>query len=395
MNAALRELRGNLRKIAAYRFLSDFYLLLPVLIPYYHACGLNATDIFIVQASYSLTIMLFEIPSGYLSDVLGRRMTLLIGAILMPLALTLYALSTTLPYFIAAEIILAIAGSMRSGTDSAMLFDTLTATGEEARYTEIEGRAEAFLRYGTAVSSLIGGALALYFLRLPFFANILSGLCMVAVAFPLVEPPRAEKASGKWPLTEMGTVVRSLLTDRAFVGPALLFALVGSVGVAAVWAYLLRFEAAGLSPLWSGLLFACFQLSSAFGSRASHLMARGAKGRMPAYILIIPMVLFLFAVDDAALLAPVACLHALVWGLSTPYLLAKMNACCGAAYRATSLSTATMLTRLFNIILMPVIGVIVDATSLAYGFLFLAAVLLAGTIVALRLLVIGGKEAAL
>jgi len=78
------SLQANLWKLYIYKFLSEFYLLVPILIPYYTANGLNSTQIFTVQAAYALSLLLFEIPSGYLADVIGRKKTMIIGSILLP-----------------------------------------------------------------------------------------------------------------------------------------------------------------------------------------------------------------------------------------------------------------------------------------------------------------------
>ena len=51
----MAHLERNFWKVYLYRFLGEFYLIVPVLIPYYKASGLNSTQIFIIQAGYALS----------------------------------------------------------------------------------------------------------------------------------------------------------------------------------------------------------------------------------------------------------------------------------------------------------------------------------------------------
>ncbi|MGB6340698.1 MAG: hypothetical protein WBF32_13080 [Candidatus Aminicenantaceae bacterium] len=72
----MAALRANLWKIYSYKFISEFYLIVPILIPYYRSNLLNSTQIFTIQAAYAFSILLLEVPSGYLADVIGRKKTL-------------------------------------------------------------------------------------------------------------------------------------------------------------------------------------------------------------------------------------------------------------------------------------------------------------------------------
>ena len=126
----------NFWKIYLYRFLGEFYLIVPILIPFYESNGLTKTQVFTVQASYALAVLLLEIPSGYLADVIGRRKTLILGAIGLPLGLFIYVSSSTFWMFVLAENVIAIANSMRSGCDSAFIYDSLIQMKAESDYTK-------------------------------------------------------------------------------------------------------------------------------------------------------------------------------------------------------------------------------------------------------------------
>ncbi len=94
---------------------------MPIVVPFYESNGLSMKDIMILQAVYSIAIVVLEMPSGYLADVIGRRKTLIIGAVFGIFGFATYSFSYGFLGFLIAEIILGIGQSCISGADSAML----------------------------------------------------------------------------------------------------------------------------------------------------------------------------------------------------------------------------------------------------------------------------------
>ena len=84
---------------------------------------------------------------------------------------------------------------MRSGCDSALIFDSLRELGRRGEYKRFEGKCVLFSRLGTALSSVGGGLLAMVFLRLPFLVNVGNALFMPPLALALAEPAREKRLS--------------------------------------------------------------------------------------------------------------------------------------------------------------------------------------------------------
>ena len=74
-------------------------LIMPIVALYYTENGLSSFDIYLLQAVYSFSVALMEIPSGYMADVLGRKKSLIIGAILGTLGFVVYSFASSLPLF--------------------------------------------------------------------------------------------------------------------------------------------------------------------------------------------------------------------------------------------------------------------------------------------------------
>ena len=85
--------------------------------------GKDIEEIFWLESFYALTVLLIEVPSGYLAERYGRGAVLRAGAVLWSLSWLLLSVDnfTGLLLF---ELLGRIATALLSGADLALLFDT-------------------------------------------------------------------------------------------------------------------------------------------------------------------------------------------------------------------------------------------------------------------------------
>ncbi|NIM89889.1 MAG: MFS transporter [Candidatus Aminicenantes bacterium] len=382
----MTNIRTNLWKIYFYKFLGEFYLIIPILIPYYESNNLNSTQIFTIQAAYALSILILEIPSGYLADVIGRKKTMVLGAIFMPVGLAVYALTHTFLSFIVAEFIIALANSMRSGCDSALIYDTLIQLNEESEYKKFEGRSFYYTRIGTALASILGGLFALVFLRLPFYINIATSSLMLPFALSLIEPER-KKLKAQNPLMDILRICRFSFAHPQLRLLIFYAAMIMSTGVVGVWAYFLYYESIGISIGYFGILFAAFQLASGFGSRkAQDLEKMFGERRSFLILLLIAPTFILLGIFKTFLLIPLILLNAFLWGYAFPLLMDYLNRLIKSEVRATVLSVANMAGSLSFVILSPAFGKLADSFSLSIAFILMGIYFFGYGIIALVLI---------
>jgi MFS family permease len=368
---------ANIPRLLAFRFLSDFIVVMPAIVPVYRAAGLSATEIMGVQAIFSAAGLAFEVPSGYLADVAGRRRALLLGMGAQVLAFAAYGLARGFWAFAGAEVALAFAYSLLSGTASAILFDSLRAVGDEERYHRMESRAEALTRLGTAVAAVLGGFLAALWLRLPFAVNAATALAGLLVVRSVVEPPR-ERLTGHQPLRELLRVSAGALRDRRLQATMVLSAALFTAGITSIWGYFMRLTGEGISVAAYGIYFALYQAASAGGAAASHRISTflGRRGSVAAFAAV-PVTLLACALDGSwrpIVLTPLA---AAAWGFSTPFLLESLNRNIDSERRATVLSVSAMLGRILLVVVGPAFGWLTDHASDRAAFAALATVFLA------------------
>jgi hypothetical protein len=365
------KISSNFWKIFTLKFLGDFLPIAPVLILFYTANGLNSTQIFTIQAAFHLAVLLLEVPSGYLADVIGRKKTLVFGAIFFPLGLAFYAAGRSFAAFIFAEVLLAVSVSMRSGCDSALIFDSLRQLGRESEYKRFEGRSALLARTGTAVSSVVGGLLAAVFLRLPFLVNIATAMFMPPLALALAEPER-EKRPGKNPLRDILHICRFCL-EQPHIRPVVLFCgLLMACQLTGLWAYFLLYRELGIGVGWFGVLFAVFQLAGALGGSRAHAFSERFGGRASLFLMLLsPLFFIMLGLLPSFWLLPLIPANALLWNLAYPVLLERLNLAVGSDVRATVLSLAAMAGSVMFVAVSPLFGRLVDGVSLSAAFIAL------------------------
>jgi MFS family permease len=188
-----RTLERNVSLYPLYQILFNAYFWMPVFFLYFSE-HLPLGRVLQLEAIYYAAVVLLEVPSGYLSDTVGRRTTLMISALALVAAYALFIVGSglegwTFEVFVGAQILLAAGISFRSGTDTALHFDTLSALERPGEYAAREASAHRYLLLGRAVAALLGGLAATWQLRFAYGLSLVAALALLVVVWLLVEPP--------------------------------------------------------------------------------------------------------------------------------------------------------------------------------------------------------------
>jgi MFS family permease len=149
--------------------------------------GLTFFQTMLVNTTFTLGQIFFEVPTGVIADTIGRKVALLIGVGTILVATLLYVGAARfgwgLPVFIGASVFLGLGFTFQVGTMDAWLYDALT-------YVQWEGPREKIFAWGGQVSS-ISGAVGIAFggiylanidLDLPYVARaVLLGVAFLAI----------------------------------------------------------------------------------------------------------------------------------------------------------------------------------------------------------------------
>ena len=143
--------------------------------------GFSPFEIGIFESLFHLASISMEIPSGMFADLVGRKISRVIGLFLYLLYIILIVFGTNVLTIGFAFIICGASYAFESGSGEALIYDSLLKTGDQNKYMKITGNREIVFQLSSTVALLIGGYIALVRYELNFL--------VVFIAFTLALIP--------------------------------------------------------------------------------------------------------------------------------------------------------------------------------------------------------------
>lgn len=163
------------------------------------ARGFSLLEIGLGETVFHITSLLFEVPSGVLADVFGRKRLLLASTAAQAVGSLLMIFSTGLPSVCCALAFFALSYNFASGTEDALAYDSLKRAGAAARFERFESAELIIYRVCGGVSALSAGLALLVGYRLAYATDLLACAAQVMVLLSLREV-RAEDAPQAGPI---------------------------------------------------------------------------------------------------------------------------------------------------------------------------------------------------
>jgi MFS family permease len=140
---------------------------------YQHRAGLSLSTVLWVQTYFTALRAVLDVPFGVLADRTSRRLCLVVGMTLPAAACVLLLGSATLETVVVAETLFAAGTALRSGADSALLYDLLKDADRLDAYPRAESRGQGVAALASGTTAVLGALLAAYDLRWPYVATAL------------------------------------------------------------------------------------------------------------------------------------------------------------------------------------------------------------------------------
>lgn len=166
--------------------------------------GLNNTQAFTANAAFLLGQMLFEVPTGVVADMWGRRRSLLLGSATFVITTLLYLLlwyvSAPLILWIIVSMFLGLGFTFFSGATEAWLVDALQGNGYKGVLDSVFAKAQVATGVAMFTGSVLGGVVAQSLgIGWPYVLRAVLFLLVAFVTYKAVhdigfKPSRAEKA---------------------------------------------------------------------------------------------------------------------------------------------------------------------------------------------------------
>jgi MFS family permease len=279
-----RSLRRRFLALISLRWLPVGFLM-PIFVLVPLSRGLSLTEIGVVFAAQGLVVLALELPTGGLSDALGRKPVLLIASGVAIVSAALFTVANSAGLFIVAMVLQGAYRALDSGPLEAWFVDATLAADPKAEIEHSLGRSSAAASIAIAVGSLVsGGLVALHPIAGidPLLLPLLVALALhvvqpVAIAALMIEEPRPRDA---------GAIAASIRSVPTIIGQGIGLlrssrVLLGLILVEASWGFaMVTFESLfpiRLSELVGGTASAA-AIMGPVGSAAWFASAAGAAG---------------------------------------------------------------------------------------------------------------------
>ncbi len=353
-----------------YGFQLFFSLLLwaPVFYEFQSKMGLSDEEIFSIQSLYYVFFCFFELPTGFVADRWGHRLSMLAGGAVLTVANLLPLFRVDYGGFLLHWMLVALARSLVSGAASAYIYDYLKAHGCSELYKEAEGKARALSLVGRVVGWSAVGYLMEWQITSPYWMTAVASLLAVFMAYCLPSDIGSGDVEYKKRLSWDG--LKAVLTS----GKALYLLIAQGSGIF-VLARIVQVNlfqplllAAGFTLSSHGLIMGVTTLFEALGAAKPNWMRWVGNDAKAVFVLTVVLAWSTYALGGSGMVTTLCflSLFALAVGMAHPIQRKLVNdAVPDPSLRATMLSVESLLDRLICSVVVAPIGYYMAAGELA------------------------------
>ena len=372
-----RQLQRNIPVLYAFSFFWLAMVIIPVMVPFFESRGLTLAEVFYLQAFFAFVVVLFEVPSGYVADMLGRRNALIAGSVFHAIGFTWLCFADGFVELMIFEALVGIGMSLLSGADLSLLYDTQEALEHDpGRRADGIANMRFIKSVAEGVSALIGGVLIAWSFEVTIIANALFAWVPLALSVMLVEAPFTRMEDGQH-LGNLRKIVRHLYVDNRLLRRICLSAtLFGLMTFYVVWMLQPYWQEQGVPLTAFGILWASQSFLFAFVTRLAIPLERRF-GAVPVLLVMaaLPVAGYLGMATAGGVLGILFSFTFFVSrGINSVILADALNRCIPSSYRATANSMTSFMFRGIYIVTGPIVGLLIEWQGMQTTFLVLALV---------------------
>lgn len=184
------SLHKNIKLLTWFNFFTEFKLYAPIAIIYFarvsHSFALGGA---VFSIAY-ITSALLDVPTGIFADRIGRKKTMILGAVSAVLYAIFYALGINFWILALGAFFDGVSQAFYSGNNNAMLHNVLAEEGLEHEYHEYFGKLASMFQLALGISGLIGALIANWSFPLIMWLSVLPQIICLFISLQIVDSTR-------------------------------------------------------------------------------------------------------------------------------------------------------------------------------------------------------------
>lgn len=371
------KLKNNIKLDYVYKFLQSLDISAAIWMLYLAFKGLSLVEIGIIEGVFHVVSLIFEVPTGAIADILGRKNTIVIGRLLSALSSILMLISTTFGGFAIAFAVQAVSYNLNSGSEEALVYDSLKLIGGEAEYIKINGTLNLIIEVAQGVAVLVGGILSDYDFSYSYILAVIISICAFGISLGFKEPEiHEDKDTSINVIQHFKECFKVMKSNKKIILMMLFFEGIFMVGTTTHFYSQQYFSDLGYTRSYISIIYVLASVGCALGAKYVYIFERSLKNKimyvLPAVSALALMVFsFVGSVGSIATFIIFSVTNNMLYPVSSAYI----NKLIPSEQRATLISVQSICFSIFMIVFFPLMGLMGQVISLRLSFTILSLVL--------------------
>ena len=368
----MNKIRKNIKNEYIYKFFSAFDITSAIWVLYLGYKGMSLVEIGLLEGIFHVTGFLSEIPTGALADLFGRRRIMIIGRLTSLISAIIMLFSNSFLGFAIGFILSAWGHNLNSGSEEALVYDTLKVLKREDEYLKINGRINLIIEISQGLAVFIGGLLSQISFSISYITAIVIGIFSLTISFNFIEVDIREEHEERVTLIDHFKTSINILKNNGRLLNILIFFPIIYTFSAIIYFYGQQFLSdAGYSRASISIIFLFNGVLSSIGAILSNKVYNKFKSMGWLLIsMIISLSIILIGYSSGGISIVIFLVVGFLTSILQPISSKLINSMVESKQRATIISVESMFYSLMMIILFPVCGLIGDKFSLEISFRF-------------------------
>ncbi|EOR24440.1 major facilitator superfamily protein [Clostridium sartagoforme AAU1] len=183
----MNRLSVNIKNDYIYKFFSAFDITSAIWVLYLGFKGMTLAQIGLLEGIFHITGFLSEIPTGALADLFGRKKIIIIGRITSLISAIIMLFSNSFMGFAIGFILSAWGYNLNSGSEEALIYDTLKKLDREEEFLKVNGKINLIIEVSQGLAVFIGGILSQIDFSISYITAVVIGSISLVLSTRFIE----------------------------------------------------------------------------------------------------------------------------------------------------------------------------------------------------------------
>lgn len=350
-------------------------------------CNMTLLQIGLLEGIYHITSMVCEIPSGAWADLVGRKRSMLMSRGCITISCIIMLFSRNFWGFALSFVIQALGNAFTSGSEEALVYDSLKCIDKEDDFIKVNGRLNMLIEVSQAIATVVGGVLAEYSYVWCYVACVVIALLSVVPVVFMTEPPileeRTEQLTGMALVKNHFKVSYQVLNNDIRIVKIIVFYSLIFASHALLFFYSQQyFYDCGYNKIQISIVFLFAGVISCLGALASDYLYQKLDVKiafLSAVVIALTMVCYGFNIPILAIAVFIISnfFNAVLYPVESECL----NRLIPSEQRATLISINSMFFSIMMIVMFPIAGMLADVWNLSIVLMGIGIVVLCFTLI--------------